>query len=274
MKKSILIFLFITSFSLSILAQVKINSITPGLYYTKGSYSNDNSSNSFSGYFSLQINQNNYLTFGYDNLKITNPAWEYAQDFFVIGGMKNFYPFYLKANLGYIKGNLNENDFTIYSDKINIYNLSILYNWNHFYFGGGATYQILSGLNEINTLHSELKIVLAPSKKFSFKLSPAITSASDDRELYSIGGELFYQPFNFFNFSVSGFVGERAFYFNPDNLTIYNQYETQKSSASLTFRALTNMPLNLIGSFQYTDFSDYQINYISVGLKYRFNIIK
>lgn len=271
MRKIIIILFFLFSVFNSF-AQTKDKSFTPAIYYTYGSYSNDAVSNSVSFYGTFQINRLDYLTIGFDVLNIDHPEWYYDQTFFVIGGLKNLYPFYLKLNYGYVGGKFDyKPELYRYKDKINILNGSLLYNWNFFYIGGGATFEWMTGLQKLNVQFYEVKFIWMPSTALSFSFMPGYTNTSDGISEISLGSEIFYAPFKFMNLSLEGFVGKRVLYFNPEYMIIYNQPETQKNSYSIITRFLVNTPFNIIAIYQSRDFTDYTINYFTVGLKYRFD---
>lgn len=240
----------------------------PAVYYTYGDYSNGTQSNSVSIFGKVDVNKFDYIAAGYDKLLIDNSLWSYDQNFFTVGGMKNLYPFYIKVNYGYVQGTYSSKMFTYqYEDQLHVLNSSILYNLDYFFVGIGATYQTMTGYYDLTSGYYEGEIIWCPSKHFRFSISPGYTSTSDSRELLSVGGDIFYQPGNFVNLSLIGFWGERVMYYNPDYMTFYSQFETQKSSAAAIVRLFADQPLTLIISAQYTDFSDYLIRYYSMGIK-------
>lgn len=244
------------------------NSFHPSVYYTFGDYSNNTRSNSIAVYGKIDLKLNDYIAAGYDRLNIDNSEWYYDQNFFTIGGQKNLYPFYLKLNYALVDGTFDSKLFEYsYDDEIHLVNGSISYNIDYYRFGLRATYQSLVGFLSLNTTHSEIEIQWNPSRNFVLSFTPGYTYTTDDRSLYSVGGEIFYSPSKFMNLSLVGFLGQRVMYYNPDYMTFYSQYETQKSSGAAVIRLFTDKPVNLIFSGQYTDFTDYLIRYYSAGIK-------
>lgn len=79
-------------------------SITPSYYYTSGKYSTGIQSVSNSGFLKFNLNYNDYLIGAYDNITINTYYWNYKQQMYLAGGLKNFYPFYFKLNYAYITG--------------------------------------------------------------------------------------------------------------------------------------------------------------------------
>ena len=274
MKKTLILHLVLVSF---ISAQTLKSAFTPGVYYTIGEYSNNISSKSLSFYGVVDIQSLDRIIIGYDNLSIDIPDsnWIYDQNFFVISGMKNLYPFYLKFDYGYASGKYGELIGNKYyygsiTDETHIIHASLLYNFDLFFVGLGGTYTTGSGYYNLSTNYVEGKLSWNPSNYFNVNLMHAYTTTDDDREAFSLGAELFYSPFPFINFSLRGFVGERVTYYNSDYQTFYNQLETQTNSYSIIARLFADKPFNIIGTYQSRDFTDYMIEYFTFGIKYRF----
>ena len=273
-KKTLL--LFIVTVSL-ISAQAPKSNITVGAYYTAGNYSNNNSSESYSLYGVINIKMLDRIVLGYDNLRIDIPDsnWIYDQNLFVISGMKNLYPFYLKFDYAYAGGQYGEKYRGKYyygstTDAMHILHASLLYNVNLFYIGLGGTYSTSNGYYDLSTKYVEGKLTWYPSQSFNVNLMPAYTKTDDERDAFSLGAELFYSPASFVNFSFRGFIGDRVTYYNSDYQTVYNQLETQTNSFSVIARLFADKPFNIIGAYQSRDFTDYTIEYFTVGIKYKF----
>ena len=137
MKKILLLFIFLVSL---ISAQAPKSTVSVGAYYTTGSYSNNNSSESLSLYGVIDIKMLDRIVLGYDNLRIDIPDsnWIYDQNFFVVSGMKNLYPFYLKFDYAYAGGQYGEKYrgeyyFGSITDATHIMHASLLYNFNLLY---------------------------------------------------------------------------------------------------------------------------------------------
>lgn len=274
MKKILLLLIFIVSL---ISAQAPKSTVSIGAYYTSGSYSNNNSSESFSLYSVINIKMLDRIVLGYDNLNIDIPDsnWIYEQNYFVVSGMKNLYPFYLKFDYAYAGGQYAEvfrgnHYYGSITDATHIMHASLLYNFNLFYFGVGGTYSVSSGYYDLSTKYLEGKLTWHPSISVNISLMPAFTTADDDRSGFSLGAEVFYSPVSFVNFSLRGFVGKRITYYNSDYQTVYNQLETQTNSFAVIARLFADKPFNIIGTYQSRDFTYYTIDYLTVGIKYRF----
>lgn len=273
--KKILLLLLVTVSLIS--AQAPKSDFTVGAYYTAGSYSNSNSSESYSLYGVINIKMLDRIVLGYDNLRIDIPDsnWIYDQNFFVVSGMKNLYPFYLKFDYAYAGGQYGEKYRGKYyygsiTDATHIVHASLLYNVNLFYFGLGGTYSTSSGYYDLSTKYVEGKLTWHPSQFFNINLMPAYTATDDDRSGFSLGAEIFYSPASFVNFSLRGFIGDRVTYYNSDYQTMYNQLETQTNSFSVIARLFADKPFNIIGAYQSRDFTYYTIEYFTVGIRYTF----
>lgn len=289
------IFSFILIFFISVNAQVQKSAFIPSVYFTNGSYTNGNSSKSVSIYNSFLLNGFDYITLGYDMLNIENPLWDYDQNYFVINGFKNVYPFYFSLGYAHIKGDFKsinhtnlfyssefgeiygfkqdaDNYYYEYSDFTNIYSASIKYNYNLFYFGGSAVYLNSIGFKDVSNIQLSLSFDWLISPKLTLTVAPYSSGISDGRNLYSVESFITYRFNNKFNVTAGGFAGERAYYYNPDYLIVFNQIETQKYLLKLKgeFKITPNFNLNAI--FQKTKFSGYQITYLTAGISYYFSI--
>lgn len=273
--KKILLLLVISVTIIS--AQNPKTSFTASAYYTMGNYSNNNSSESFSFYGIVDIKNLDNIILGYDNLTIDIPDsnWIYQQNFFVISGMKNLYPFYLKFDYAYAGGRYAERYSGKYyygsvTDATHVIHASLLYNWDLFFFGAGGTYTKGTGYYDLNTTYIEGKITWHPSNYFNINLMPAYTTTDDNRSGLSLGAEIFYSPVPLVNFTLRGFVGDRVVYYNSDYQTIYNQIETQTKAFGIIIRLLADQPFNIVAAYQSRDFTYYTIEYFTAGISYRF----
>ena len=265
MKRAIIILTLICAIIIE--AQPKSGAFSPSVYYTKGSYSNSNSSDGFSLYTSLRVNTHDYIIGGFDNLVINNPEWEYDQKMFVLGGVKNLYPFYIKASFAHIIGDFSFIPFTYtYEDVTNIYSLDLLYNFNFFYVGASFSLLDLDGFISNVSKQYGLRFEWYPSQKFSFSVRPYFTNLYDGRKLYSSLFKLSYTPANKLTLMLTASLGERAYFFNSDLLTIFNQNETQTGLYKAKVEYKFSDKFKIVTSFQHSKFTDFNINYFSVGI--------
>ncbi|NOX17804.1 MAG: hypothetical protein GXO87_05920 [Chlorobi bacterium] len=270
MKRIKLLIIFLSIVNATVFAQAS-GSISPAVYYTYGSYDNSNTSQGIAGYASLQLGINDLIVAAYENLKIKSEFWEYKQNFGALGYFKTLFPFYFNLSLAYVDGRLNVPLFDYgYKDEIFLGNFDFSYNYDFYFFGAGATVQKLKGLYNINTRFYYLKLSWTPETNFSLTFKPGYTKTNDGREYYSLGAKIYYSPFYFLNFTAVGFAGKRVFYFDPDFLTNFNQYETQKNSFGVFIKIIPYKYLTVITGYNYADFTDYKINYYTLGLKYYF----
>jgi hypothetical protein len=243
--------------------------IYPSVYYTYGDYSNAITSNSISGYVPFTWNGFDYITVGYDNLNIDSTYWKYHQQFFLAAGSFNFYPFYLKLGYLHIKGDFEYKPYPgfDYSDFLNLYSAEVLYNVDFLYLGISFDYSNLIGYQALVIKHYGASLLWVINPKFSFELKPLYTSITDGRKLYAASLGLNYSPSKSLTLKLYGFGGERAYYYDEDLLTMFNQNETQKNLASFRVEYDIVNELTLIGNYQYTEFQNYIIRYYVGGLK-------
>jgi hypothetical protein len=247
--------------------------IHPSVYYTYGDYSNKTRSNSISGYVPFTWNGFDYITLGYDNLNINNTDWKYHQQLFLAAGSFNFYPFYLKFGYLHIKGDFDFKPFPFeYSDFLNLYAAEVLYNINLLYLGISFDYSNLIGYQALVIKHYGASLNWIVNPKFSLELKPLYTSITDGRKLYAASLALNYSPTKSLTLKLYGFAGERAYYYDEDLLTMFNQNETQKNLVSFRVEYDIIKELILIGNYQYTEFQNYIIRYYVAGIKFNLSL--
>ena len=260
----------ISSFSY---AQYNKSILSPSGYYTYGNYSNGNYSNEYSVFTSVYQNLNDRITAGYDNLLINNSEWNYKQQTFLIGGMKTLYPFYLKLNYAFVKGNFNFSPFPYnYVDKTNLVNLHALYNTNNTYIGVSYTYLNLNGIKDLKSSQFNFTFDWIINHQLSLSIYPDYNTITDGRNLSSVSGRISYSPTEWIKIIAGGFVGQRAYYFNPTFLTLLNQDDTQTGAYNLKAEFYFIKPVKIIAGYQSLQFENYKIGYWTAGLKFNFGL--
>jgi len=244
---------------------------SPSFYYTYGDYSTGDHSKDYSGYVSIKLAaKGDYLIAGYDKLQIKNPSYNFDQKMFVAGIIKNQYPFYLKLNYAHINGDLNSNSLLLsnFSDKTNVINGGFLYNFDLFFIGLNYTYLKLDGPLSVTSNQIGSDFIWQSSPKFILSIKPLYTKVSDGRSLFSTNVKFAFPISSTVLLSAEGSFGERAYYFNPDLLTIYNQNQTQTTTISARVEFDLSKSIKLIASCQYAKFDAFNIKYFIGGLKF------
>jgi len=240
---------------------------SPSLYYTGGDYSDKSSSGSYAGFLSLG-NYKQRILLSYDNLQINHSDWKYKQNYFNAGGIIGFTGFYLKLNYGHVSGtyrSLNERLTDNYHNDL--YSIDAFYTDYTSYLGGSYSYQDQEGYITKDIHQAMLRYEFIPHWRVLLAAKPLYTSISDGRDLWGINLRVHYLPFDYFLVKLHGFIGERAYFFDPDLLVLYNQDETQKYLGALQLEYFLSLHLNLIGGFQHTSFGSYKINYYILGIR-------
>ncbi len=272
MKMKILILIFSITFLSSNFAQIKVTGINPELYYSNGNYSTSTTSNGFYGFVNLVINDFDLIRFGATQIYFDNKDWKYEQTNFSIGGMKNLYPFYIKTSFLYMKGKFDYKPFTSkYTDKLYSVGGEVSYNISLFYIGLNVAYTNFdTGSDLLISLNSKqfgLPLTYEPSNVFLVSITPTLTTLSDRDDLFSTEVLLKYSPIKNLTTYLSGFIGKRAYFYNHNLYTIYNQNSTQLNAIDFAVEYGMFDKLTLVGGYTYTEFEDYSINYYTVGLK-------
>ncbi len=271
--KNIFCYIFVFTASLQIIVKADSTYVSPSFYYSYGNYSNKTYSESFAFYNSIQLSKKFYLLNSYDHLIINQNEWNYLQQIFLAGISVDYFPIYLKFNYAHIKGDFDYKPFLYqYSDFNNLYNFDFIYFQNLYYFGISYTYQNQIGYKAetVNQITLRLEKIISPDLFISLK--PNISLLTDGRKLYSASLKIHYLLSKNFFLKAGGFAGERAYYFDSDLLTIFNQDDTQKYQVwgQLEYKLFKN--ISLAASYQHTNFSSYNIDYYIAGIKSSFNL--
>ena len=265
-----ILFIFLIS---DIFAQSKVTEIQPEFYYSNGKFSTSTKSNGIYGFANVIINEFDLVRIGFNKIIFDNPEWKYNQTNYSIGGVKNLYPFYLKTSFLYMDGDFDYKPFfSKYSDDLYTLALEIDYNVSLFYVGINFAYtNFNSGSDSLVSLNSKqlgLPVTYEPSSIFLITITPTYTMLSDRGNLYSTEVLLKYSPSKNLTAYLGGFLGKRAYFYNHNLYTIYNQNSTQTSAAKFVMEYKASDKVILIGGYTYTEFEDYFINYYTLGLKF------
>ncbi len=273
----------------------------------KSSYPNEFMiSRSHAGYTTISIDKEYYLSLAYDELyenktrkDYKNPIaldtftapWNYKQRMalaaFTYSENNNYY----KLGYAFFKGDFNlysDPSYDIspfkYSDYSNLFFVDYTVYDKSWYFGGGFSYFKAKGILTLDSLKVQsagqinLRVEKIISAQLFASIKPAYATLKDGRKLLSCAFKLHYQPVRALLLKAGGSVGNRAYYFDADLFTIFNQYETQKTNyfaqAEYTFLS----PLTFVLSYQHTRFEPYNqtqlvpytIDYYIAGIKAKF----
>jgi hypothetical protein len=263
--------LLITTSSLP--AQQSATALFPSVYYTEGSYSNGTQATSYAGYASISRNAFDYLVTGYEMISIESSTGTYDQRMFVIGGLKNLYPFYLKLNYAGVKGTFRESGTQVTSvDGIDIVNAGLQYNLDLIILGLTYTYENVSGYKDVRCHQVGLTGIWLIDPAFSVSVSPLYTTLTDGRSLKSVSAGISLSPWQPLVVQAFGALGKRAYHFNPENLTVFNQDETQKNLWGVRGDLSIGGGVTIVGSYQLTSFVGYSIEYLTIGARARLEL--
>lgn len=247
--------------------------LSPSVFYTNGNYSTNQKSNSISFYNTLQLFNKFYLINHYDHLLIDHKEYDYKQQTFLVGGIIDLFPYYIKLNYAHYKGDFNYKLATFTSnDFTNLYNVDLMYyaDWN--YFGAAYTHLNQIGSASVASHQVTLRYERILSNEFFISLKPNFVHLDNGKNLFSTAFKIHYAPIYDLVFKVGGFAGERMFYFDSDLLTIFNQNYIQKSQ---TFGQVEYSPialLKIVAGYQHNKFTDFNVDYLYAGIKANFYI--
>ncbi|MFA5803535.1 MAG: hypothetical protein WC879_02725 [Melioribacteraceae bacterium] len=264
-KRLLFIFLFIFSNNTTRADSLYVYT---SAFYTFGKYSTGGSSNSIAGYATLSFNGKSFVTLGYDNLNIEFTTGKYLQQNHTFSYLQNLFPSYLKVSYSYIGGKYTQTGQTSSSfDNTHLISLEYYFYSNMFYLGLAASYIKQSGYTQLNVYQITPRIEWIVSTKLYLSTKPNYTYVSDKRNLFSVAGYISWNSIQDVYLKLGGFVGKRAFYFDTDLLTIYNQNETQTNLFTTQVDYIPSKNLKLTTSYQHSSFSGYSIDYFILGIR-------
>lgn len=242
--------------------------VSPSIYYTKGSYSEGRKSESIAFYNMFQLSEKLYLLNHYDNLKIDSIDWNYLQQTFLIGVLADFLPVVVKFNFAHYMGDFKYLPFPFEStDYSNLYSTDLFYYTDGYYFGASYTHLNQIGYKKQTSNQITLRFEKILSDEFFISFKPSYVNLIDGRNLYSAALKIHYMPVNELLFKIGGFGGERAYYFDTDLLTLFNQDDTQKYQLFAQAEYSFIKELKLIFAYQHTEFNSFNIDYYIAGIK-------
>jgi hypothetical protein len=239
------------------------------VFGTYGAYSNGRRSRDGSLYGSLLIRNKTAIWLDYDYLDVSHAQWTYHQDMGSVAASTYLQPLRLRAGYSRIEGRFSSRlVHYFYSDHADIGNAEVLFVRYPCTVGIGGTY--FSGRGYLRqraqqlTAHFDRPITRA----LGLWLYPNYTWTLDGRRLYSVMAKAVLQPpRSRLLFRAGGMLGKRAYYFDNELLTVFNQNETQRELEFGQVEWSVKDWLHLTGEYIRTDFSDYSINYYVIGIR-------
>lgn len=249
-------------------------------YLTTGNYTIDKSSLSNAGYVTAAIDYQWFPTVAYDHLTIKSKQWNYTQNMLLGGLMYSSYPYTVKAYYAYLPA-----EFT-YKPKLpagtpsfdyrNISNL-VSFECSRYIdeLFVGAAYTHLHAIGPIadfkevqNTNQLTMRMDYPLTEGVTVSVIPGwFTSQRDKRSLFSMLFKLQYQYSELLRLKAGGMAGNRAYYFDNDLLTLFNQDETQTQNFNAQIDYRVTGAVSVAALYVHSEFTGYQINYLGAGIK-------
>lgn len=255
--------------------------ISAKLFSTNGNYSDSLKSTTHSNSYFVQYELLNSIRIiaHLDNLQIKYSTWHYRQQNYLLNTTFNNYPWFYNFTVAQISGKYEYQPFVFtYNDNSNLYSAGVIYYQNLWYYGGQITHHNARGILTSDSLPQQkiysltLRVEKYLTPKLFLSLKPHYTNLSDGRNLTSVGGELTYLPFDLISLNVGGFIGKRAYYFNSDLLTLFNQNETQLNQLKGQVNITPIKQLTFLVAYQKIKFQSYSINYLTLGVSVKLDL--
>jgi hypothetical protein len=272
------------------IAYGEFHALRPGAFATFGDYTNGGTSREFSGFVTYAVNNRQYFTVGYSDESISFPESKYHQQMPVGGVLLSRLPFSVKVYYAHIVGNYTYKPFRgfDYDDRADVVSGEVAFTRYPFTFGVAYAHFTGNGLSYADNFMGKApkqnadqltgRISVALSPRWTVIARPNVVRVKDGRNLTSLAMKLVYLPHRRWTATGGGFIGERAYYFDNDLLTIFNQNDTQRGMifGEAEFRA--GKGFSLTAEYLYTRFAytpvfpapgrDYDIRYVVAGIKY------
>lgn len=246
----------------------------PSLFVTSGNYSSSRSSLGTDFFLPVTFNSQYTIGAGFSAVTIKEPGWEYKQTLIPVTAGYFSYPWQGRLAYTSLSGNYDYKLLTGYNykDKGGIISGELHYWKDYDNFGLHYAFHDYSGILNTDSLkgitvqqiQARYEFVIMPELYLS--LRPGASLLSDDRNLYFLAAKLHYFPMPELILRTGGFVGKRAYYFDNDTFTLFNQFPTQKSQVYIQAEYYPLLNLKLTAGFQTTQFEGYNINYIYGGV--------
>jgi hypothetical protein len=262
-------------------------SLAPSVFYTYGDYSDSRYSHDIAGYTTIGIQDRHSLSLAYDNIVINHNEFAFRQQMGLAGVLLSKKPWAAKLDYGRIVGKFRLKAFDLrLRDETNIYSAEFLC-WSHF-ITAGASYSSIQATLMIpettplpgpasqavprSTQQYLLRLEVVPHWRLRLIALPAYSWVQDGRRLYSTVFRANFVPAPRLLLKAGGMVGQRAYYFDNELFTIYNQNETQSEWVFGQAEYDLWHHVIVVAEFIHTHFQNYDINYSVLGLKTRFGL--
>ena len=265
--------------------------ISSSYFFTYGSRTGKLISRSHAAYTTLNYDSDYYLSLAYDDLYENNAQWNYKQRMGLAAFTYRDEDSYYKLGYAYFKGNFNlysipSVDLTVYkySDYSNLYFGDYTVKENSWFYGMGFSYLNVTGIltqdsvraQKVGQVNLRLEKIISASLFGSIK--PAYVTLKDGRKFVSCALKVHYVPFYPLIIKLGGSIGNRAYNFDSDLFTIFNQYETQKTNYFIQTEYGFGSSFTFVTSYQHARFepynqpqmSAYSMDYYIAGIKAKF----
>lgn len=247
---------------------------SPSLFVTSGNYFTSRSSLGTDFFLPVTFNGQYSVGAGFSAVTIKEPGWEYKQTLIPLCAGYFSYPWQGRLAYTSLKGNYDYKLLTGYNyeDKGRIISGELHYWKDYDNFGLQYAYHDYSGilntdsLNQITVQQIQARYEFVVIPELYLSLRPGASVLSDDRNLYFLAAKLHYFPMPELILRTGGFVGKRAYYFDNDTFSLFNQFATQKSQVFIQAEYYPLLNLKLTAGYQTTQFEGYNINYIYGGV--------
>lgn len=244
--------------------------VYPGIYATRGNYSNAIRSTEYAAFLTVSESDLRFFTLGYSDLRLDQPDWRYGQQFGIGAVTLLRQPYRIKTAYGRVEGRYEAKVFDYdYLDQADLAGVELLRNFGGIRVGAGFSYYDLRGYLRQVAQNYELRADGWPRPALGLTIQPNYTHTHDGRDLYSLAASASIRLHRRLSVAAGGFAGKRAFHFDHDLLILHNQVETQTGRAYFRIDYALTRSLNGMVEYVHSRFDSYRIDYLVVGLHAR-----
>jgi len=241
--------------------------VRPSAFATWGNYSDSRTSFERAAYVSA-AHSGWLVSTGYGDLKIDHEEWTYHQTQWTAGVLYARSSWSARAYYSRVRGDFDATAYVYrYTDHGYLWNGEATYSLGHYGFGYSFTGFRGKGYWDRTSAQHTARIEWIPHPSLFLSVRPSYVRINDGRRLESIMIRVHDQPAQFLVLKFGGMIGRRAYAFDNDLFTFFNQDETQRGLIFTQADLLLSRRFTAAVEYILTSFDGYDITYMVMGLK-------
>jgi hypothetical protein len=241
--------------------------VRPSAFVTWGDYSDSRTSRECAAYLSA-AHSGWLVSTGYGDLKIDHEEWTYHQTQWTAGVLYARSSWSARAYYSQVRGDFDATAYVYHSmDDGSLWNGEATCSLGQCGFGYAFTRFHGKGYWDRTTAQHTARIEWTPHPSLFLSVRPNYVRINDGRRLESMVIRVHDQPVHFLVLKFGGMIGKRAYTFDNDLFTLYNQEETQRGLVFTQADLLLSRRISAMVEYILTSFDGYEITYMVMGLR-------